>query len=108
MQATKTPLIKQEINTKYSNSNINLFYTFVAESEEAMDKHYFKTFPEDKLYHWKIKYSAGSGVECCQRGCPGDSQCADKWTGNWEQKCRRGIGVLQVGHRYIDISMQRI
>ena len=35
--------------------------TLVAVSEEAMDKHYFKTFPEDKLYHWKIKYSAGSG-----------------------------------------------
>ena len=41
--------------------------TLVAESEEAMDKHYFKTFPEDKVYHWKIKYSAGSGVLSARR-----------------------------------------
>ena len=70
--------------------------TLVAESEEAMDKHYFKTFPEDKVYHWKIKYSAGSGVVVVSEAAPGTHNRADKWTGNWEQKCRRGIGVLQV------------
>ena len=45
--------------------------TFLAESEEAMDKHYFKTFPEDKVYHWKIKYSAGSGVLVVSEAAPG-------------------------------------
>ena len=45
--------------------------TFLAESEEAMDKHYFKTFPEDKVYHRKIKYSAGSGVLVVSEAAPG-------------------------------------
>ena len=36
-----------------------------------MDKHYFKTFPEDKVYHWKIKYSAGSGVLVVSEAAPG-------------------------------------
>ena len=36
-----------------------------------MDKHYFKTFPEDKVYHRKIKYSAGSGVLVVSEAAPG-------------------------------------
>ena len=77
-----------------------------------MDKHCFKTFPEDKVYHWKIKYSAGSGVLVVSEAAPGTHNVPT----NGPRIGTRNVAAelvfskfdIDVDCRYIDISRRAV